>query len=171
MWTIFEIGSVWFYVLIVVINFALFVCVAGEKLASGWATICVLATFGALYFMGGDRNKYDLLHHIIQHPFETIFLFLLYVFVGVLWSFVEWFWYVKKQAELYEDKEISEYNIPKASNERGRLFTWIFYWPWTMLWKITHKPIERLFDVIMQYTGKTYENITKKAFSKIQIKK
>lgn len=148
---------------------------AFEEPRSGWATIFIIASFCCLYWFGSKASLKDLLDHIVNHPFETIGLFFTYVFIGVLWSFVEWYWYCIKCFEEYKQEQqaqASAYSInkhiPLLKDEKGRIFTWIFYWPWVMIWKCIHKPFQRLYDIIMKWTESTYNNISNKIFSKFQ---
>lgn len=183
---IFELGTIWFWVLICVISIVLMAVQENAKSPGSWCTFWVLVTFVALYWCGAGGSLRGLGLHIIHYPFETIVYFLMYTLVGVIWSFWKWKEIVDRCAKKYI-RAISEYAAlkkkhpdtlynsvvienykPVAKNYTGELFNWIFYWPFSLTWFVIHEPIERLFRFIMEKTKKVYEGITNRAFDKVQ---
>lgn len=176
---IFELGTLWFWVLICAISIVLMVVQENAKSPGSWCTFWVIGTFIALYYLGAGISIKALGIHIYHYPFETIAYFLMYTLVGIVWSFWKWKELVDRQARKYAKALIetakgnySKPNVkdykPFAKDYAGELFNWIFYWPFSMTWFVIHEPIERLFRFIMERTKKIYEGIANKAFDKVQ---
>lgn len=169
---IFEIGALGFWILSGVVSiFIIFLLSFWDKPKYGWSTTFIIGTFILLYYFGGKGSLNEMGLWIKHHPFQFIGLFILYIIIGVLWSFVEWVWYVKKQAIKAKESNGGlsiDYFRPQIKKEKDRIFSWIFYWPWVMLWKLIHKPFTRIFNFIYAYTEATYEKITQNAFKNIK---
>lgn len=180
---IFELGTLWFWLLIVVVSIGLMAVQENAKSPGRWCTFWVIATFVALYYCGAGLSIRELGLHIYHNPMETIVYFLLYTIAGTMWSFYKWGLFVARQVHKYTkamdvyNKDVKlgyrvsvpdpENHIPGLEDYKGEIFNWIFYWPISLAWFCIHKPIENLFRFIMNNTKKIYEGITKRAFSKV----
>lgn len=183
---IFELGTLWFWLLICVISIVLMAVQENAKSPGSWSTFWVVVTFAALYWCGAGGTLRGVGMHIYHYPFETIAYFLMYTLVGTIWSFWKWKEIVDSCAEKYSkalrvyreykekfpqggtDSPHIEDHKPLAKDYAGELFNWIFYWPFSMTWFVIHEPIERLFRFIMERTKKVYEGIANRAFDKVQ---
>lgn len=170
---IFEIGALGFWVLCAVASIIIICLLSiGDNPKYGLSTIFVLGIFVLVYYFGGRVGLNGLGIWIKEHMLYFAILLLLYILIGILWSFAEWFYFVKKMATKAKDGSLSiEYYKPKISKEKERIFTWIFYWPWIMLWKAIHKPFQRIFNLIYTHTEATYERITQNAFKGLEKEK
>lgn len=169
---LFEFASVGFWLMVFVISIIMIVFLENSNSPGSWCTFTVLATFAALYWLGSGATLKELWFHIEHNILQTLIYFVFYMLVGIVWSFVEWRWYVMKKAEHYK-KVVNSYTtgtiiannyMPKVAENKGRLFTWIFYWPWSILWFLSHKPIEAVYKGILKVTTKVYNGITASAF-------
>lgn len=179
MFLLFEFGSVFFWLFIVVMSGIIIAILENSNSAGGWSTFIVIASFVALYYLGAKVTLSALLIHVIHNPLETIAYFAIYVMSGIVWSFLEWRWYVDEKVTGYKEalrnnvekgwsKPKPEDYMPQVAKNKSRLFTWVFYWPWSVLWFMAHKPIETLYKEILKVTTKVYERITKSAFDKVK---
>lgn len=176
---IFELGTIWFWVLICVISIVLMVVQENAKSPGSWCTFWVLVTFAALYWCGAGGTLRGVGMHIYHDPFGTIAYFLIYTLIGTMWSFWKWKELVDRQAgkyakalvkatkDTYFRSDIKDYK-PLVKDYAGELFNWIFYWPFSMTWFVIHEPIERLFRFIMEKTKKIYEGIADRKFASVQ---
>jgi len=183
---IFELGNLWFWLLLVAICITI---TAVQELADSpgtWSTIWVIVTFVVLYYFGAGLSIKQLGLEIYHNPLRTVVYFLVYTLLGVLWSFTKWSEVVDeavedykrrlKKKEEFKEQYPNNHNFdgpvdekrPKLDEHKGLLFNWIFYWPFSFLWYIVHEPIERLFRGIIKHTRKVYEGITNRAYSKVQ---
>lgn len=179
---IFEFGTIWFWVLLAAVYFILMGIQENSENPGSWSSIWVVATVLCLYYCGSGLTLKELGLHIYHNPLETMVYFLLYVGVGLVWSFYKWKGIVDKAVEEY-NRKVLEYNeYPKAfykpdltklkpqlNENKAKIFNWIFYWPFSMTWFLIHEPIERLFTWIMKNTKKIYEGITDRAFAKAEV--
>lgn len=181
---VFELGTLWFWLLIVGVLIGLMIIQENAEYPGRWCTIWIVATFFTLYYCGAGLSMKELGSHIYHNPMETVVYFLLYTVVGTLWSFYKWGVFVRKQADKYS-KAVDRYNkdvqsgyracsppdvenhIPELAGYKGDIFNWIFCWPISGAWFCIHKPIENLFGFIMDNTKRTYEGITRRTFDKI----
>lgn len=177
---IFEFGTLWFWVLIVVVSGLIMAVQERAESPGGWTTFWVAITFLILYCCGADMSIKEFGLHIYHYPLETLVYFLLYVVAGTIWSFYKWREAVKECVERYKvdmakyAKISGAYSMPLIKNykpevnkNKGELFNWIFYWPFSLAWFILHEPVERIFDAIMNTCRKIYEGIADRAFSKV----
>jgi hypothetical protein len=54
--------------------------------------------------------------------------------------------------------------VPKASENKERITTWIIYWPLSMLWSLIRDFIHRMIQRLVKSLQKWYDGITKRAF-------
>jgi formate hydrogenlyase subunit 3/multisubunit Na+/H+ antiporter MnhD subunit len=85
------------------------------------ATILILAICGALYFTGGQETTRFLLEGIRQNIWQYMTVVILYLAIGVIYSFVKWFYFVKDQ------KRKGWNTPPKASDNTPALIRWIYF--------------------------------------------
>ncbi len=58
--------------------------------------------------------------------------------------------------------------IPKASQHKGRITTWMCYWPWSMVWTIINDPVKRLFKQIYLQIQGLLQSISNRAFRGVE---
>lgn len=187
---IFEVGTIWFGLLVCVISIVLMVVQENAEYPIVWSTFWVVVTFAALYWCGAGLSMRELGLHIWHNPVETLVYFLLYTIVGVLWSFYKWSEVVSRAVELF-NKDVEKFNKadinynapnwddkyknnrrkPQLEEHKGEIFNWIFYWPFSFAWFVVHEPIQRLFRFIMKTCKQVYEGITNRATKRLQTPK
>lgn len=170
---LFEFASVGFWLMIFVISIIMIAFLENSKSPGSWCTFTVLATFAALYWLGSGATLKELWFHIEHNILQTLIYFVFYILVGIVWSFVEWRWYVAEKADKFRrsgktgDMNVRLY-MPTVGENKARLSTWIFYWPWSVLWFVSHKPIETLYKEILKVTTRVYNKITESAFKEFK---
>jgi len=53
---------------------------------------------------------------------------------------------------------------PRAGQHKGRIMTWMVYWPWSMVWTIINDPIKRAFKEIFLRLKAVYQAIADHVF-------
>ena len=53
---------------------------------------------------------------------------------------------------------------PQAREYKGKIVSWMTYWPWNLLWTLINDPIRRLFKAIFQAIQGTLQGISDRAF-------
>lgn len=171
MLVLFEFGSLLFWVFFVVASIITIAILEKSDYPGAWSTIWVAASFVTLYYLGAKTSITELLFHILHNPIQTVVLFLLYTTVGILWSFVEWRWFVQRKARFLREQSRTIYidiEMPKASENKNRIFGWTFYWPWSVAWFLMHRPLEKLYEEIQKLTAKIYAGIAEREFADLK---
>lgn len=187
MWTDFFIfGTLWFWLLLAVVGIVITVYLeAGEngKDTNGTGATLTLIGFGIVYyFMGSSEHIRNIFQYIMHHPL-TIFGYLgAYYGVGVGWSIVKWYFYLKfKAAELSEelDEELDKYTrmdyLPSkfkisARDKKGTIIAWMTYWPFSVLWTMVHKFVRQAFQFLYIKFEGVYNSISKRVFADVTAK-
>jgi hypothetical protein len=97
MLTLFLIGTVWFWLLLIAEFVLLLLFVELER--PGFATVSLVATFSLLAFFG----NFNLIAAVKAHPIDAAIGLGIYFVGGTLWSFGKWFFFVRKSRETFDD--------------------------------------------------------------------
>jgi hypothetical protein len=168
---LFALGSLGFWVLFAAFNIAMFAWTELEY--SGWATLGVLMALGLMNWLG-DVSIFGL---IAANPQYAIYFLVSYFIVGTFWSVIKWWFYAKKERRKYDvvkadflarngisgtsipetmKRDFSRYLDgidvhPKVSKHKERIYHWIVFWPWSLLWTLINDPVKRLAEEL--YNG------------------
>jgi hypothetical protein len=155
---------------------------------------CVILYILFLNFMS-QLNFLSLgtLRWIQENPLLSIGIVVLYFVVGVVWSFVKWWLYIKefveriidvdklketvkdKKKELVDSKDYDKEKVrglinkkkPHVKDYKGRIAGWISYWPISFIWSILNDFIKRMVRQLVDYLGDYYQGITNRIFNKL----
>jgi len=149
-----------------------------------WATgFFVASLYGASAFLG-----IPILKLVWDNPLATAYTFLLYLLIGGVWSIVKWKLYCGKIVKMWREgsKEYTSYlrileaiksspdeasiQLPSdidPSRNKDRLFGYVFYWPFSLVWTIFDNPLRALFDFLYDQFGMIYTTIAKRVARKI----
>lgn len=114
---------------------------------------------------------------------------LLFLIIGVLWSFFKWYRFVKEAARKARERlqwEIDQYQSgcgytypvnteegrqqflnnakPWVSRYKARIAGWIVFWPLSMLWTVLTELLRDVFERIVEFFRGYYQRIVDKAF-------
>lgn len=163
------IGTFWFWLLLTLA--AGFIIFAIEVKESGTAaTITLALTIGLLYLFGPRHELTNLFLFIVHNPLLIVIIFIGYIFAGTVWSIVKW-WFFLKDEWRDAKKRVSEgyyFKRPKASEEKGRIMSWMFYWPFSGLWTLINDPVKRAFKSIYDFLENTYEKMSARVFKDLE---
>lgn len=119
------------------------------------ATVVVLGISALLYFLGGKTLFRDFFSFIKESTGTFIAIVVGYIVSGVIYSFIKWYFYVKRQ-------KVKGYGMPIAGDHTTRLIRWISYWPFSIWWTLLDEPIKALVEKL----GTSYDGIAKKIYEK-----
>lgn len=181
---LFILGTYWWYVATIV--FVIWFIIEIEKESYG-ALLFSLILYGLyLQFIA----KCDFIGYLLKNPLHLVYGLLSYVFLGVIWSFVEWWLLVNKKAKerktqwvffllrhsLSPDTNIlskelkSEWDITNNKlvfdTHKHKITFWISYWPLFLIWSLIHDFIKRIIDLIVKRLKKIYVSITDNVYKK-----
>lgn len=166
MGTLFLFGSVLFWVIISLTLLVILITTEIEE-SNSWGGFILILTFCALYFGGNSNEINSLLKSISQNP-ETLFLcFFGYILIGVIWSFVKWYFYLISLKEnlttqKWENVYISQKDKFNAKYNKERIVNWMLYWPISALWTLVNQPLRKLFNRIYVGVEKQFQKISDK---------
>lgn len=100
---------------------------------------------------------------------------LVYLVVGVGWSFFRWARYVRyvlKEAyhsATYKDRFLDEIqsHTPEAKDNIDKLTTWIFWWPFSVIRYLLVDLLSNVTKAIVKKVGFVYDSISKSITTKI----
>jgi hypothetical protein len=95
--TLFEFGTLWFWLLIIAASFVLFACTEFER--GFLATVTILVAVLVLHFAGGEK----ILKYVVDHPARTFQGAGIYLLLGTFWGVNKWYFYVKRQRRKYDE--------------------------------------------------------------------
>jgi hypothetical protein len=186
--------SFWVWALIAVLNIGILRWVekasAGDDESPLLATICVIAALVALQLCGIPVWQY-----VAAHPVNIAYGLLAYLATGTAWSIVRWYLYTKDQFHRYEEfkiKFLRSHNIfidvipdalkdefaeafrwriggfvfhPQVTENKSRIYMWMAYWPWSMLWTVLNRPIKAAFNFIYSEIRSLLQKISDHAWA------
>lgn len=155
------------------------------------ATVALVAGAAFLQFIA----KYDLLGLLRSRPYTILGYAALYVAIGLAWSVVKWWSYVKKQRREYDrrrreflrerenhtgvmtafEKKDFEYRyrnepveVPQVTKHKADIIRWMTYWPFSALFTLLNDPVRRLFEWLYEAVGQHLQKIADQAFRGVE---
>ena len=105
-------GTIWFW-LLVCINIVMGIYLIEKKDPSGiGATLTLVLSITALYFLGSRDFVVNIGQSILSHPVYSIGTVLIYMVIGVIWSFAKWGFWIKGKYFDYENYILDQKNSP-----------------------------------------------------------
>jgi hypothetical protein len=128
-----------------------------------WAgsSVLIVLTFGGLHFL---YPTYSIWLYAINNPWPLVQSAAFYIFAGVVWSFVKWYFYLLNVRDKQREKKNPYFEIPTAGNSKVKLIGWLSFWPWSLVWTIINDPIRRLFNRLFLMLSSTYNSISNSMF-------
>ncbi len=183
---LFVIGSIGFWVLMILVTGALITALEYEK--PGWATLSLGLTLLLLGYLG-DFNALTVMK---VHPFLALLSVVGYFLAGTVWAFGKWWFFLRDAREKYGE-ERSEFlkrhgvegvdipnellknwqdtarhlGAPRAKNNKLRILTWMMYWPWSFAWTILNDPVKRAFRAIYNKVQVVFQKMADDTFADV----
>ena len=154
MFSLLAIGTIWFYLLLIISSIIIISFL--ETDSGGWATFTMAITFLLLYIFGAKEILLNFFTYIKTYPERGIGLILLYFILGTLYSFAKWYFYL---LDAKERGVLKEHYSVRFTENKGRIISWMSYWPLSLVWTFIDQPVKRLFTYIYNRTGKIYQQI------------
>lgn len=122
-----------------------------------WITIVL----GALSLFSGGA----LWHFVANIGFGSIVVLLVYFALGILWSFVHWYFYVRQLVDKWnenfdpESKRHTPFNPPNMRYNVGKIVAWITYWPFDIIPLVLTGPLRRFGNWCVDSLSGIYDGI------------
>lgn len=173
MTTIFEIGTLWFWLLMGVTFVVVLFFVENEKKYSWFgATISFVAFLALIGWFGNGTTFKTAFQNIRDYPLSIIGFFAIYVILGVAWSFAKWYVFLKdiaRQLRIKSVKSADSYHyIPRFNDNKERITSWITYWPFSIFWTLTHNFFFKIYNWITETLEHTYQGMIDSIFKEFK---
>ena len=170
---IFVFGTFWFWLLLSVALVLVIISTETDWGGRG-ATLTMVATLLLLYWFG-DRDIFrNIFSYLKANPGISSLIALGYFTIGVLWSIQKWY----NRVQDYKEKVISEiqaghngydaFRTINVMSNKGRIISWMCYWPFSLLWTALNDPIRKLFEYLFSKTKRIFESMSDKAMKEIE---
>lgn len=171
---IFAFGTLYFWLLLLAaIAFVIF-SIESEWGGTG-ATVTMTITFCLLYFLGSGPHIGTILSYAVNNPGTVVLSMLGYLFIGVIWSIKKWYAYVKKKKlkSIEKLKTGDTWSILSKSEldlkyHKGRIISWMCYWPFSVLWMLVNDPIREVFNFLFEKIKGIYSRIAENAIKDVE---
>jgi hypothetical protein len=153
------IGSWLFWVIISILSIAVIASVEYENsIAGSIAIVAGLALFHKAILASVNWQT-------------LLIVAIIYFFLGGVWSIIKWLRFTNKQVDEYKQMENPtaqcynklQYNL-KASSNKQAIYTWIAFWPWSVLWAMTHDLIKHIYELL----SGVYNRISSRALGRVK---
>jgi len=137
-----------------------------EDTGGGFAATIIVVLTLVLYYFFGSNEHINSLFKFIFNQFWLFFGFtVLYLAVGVVWSFFKWFFFLRQRRDYLQlYGKFKQDEIPLAKNNKNRISTWITFWPFSGLWTLINDPIRKAVSFIVDSFSGWYDRMSKSAF-------
>jgi hypothetical protein len=159
-----------------------------------WATLSVIVLMAAV----GLINHIQVFPYIKLHGFYCLECVVVYIILGIVWSFARWFLFLLKfknkfrsLKEAYISKNLPEgtnfvpadkmedfkyylryplSTIPTAFNSKNKIIGWMAFWPCSVIGYIVNDPFRRLFNTIFTALKNSYQKIADSILNDTELK-
>lgn len=149
-------GTTWFWLWITVAVGYIIWTVEKDDYNPVGATVVFLVAMTGLFIFGNKGSFIEMFEWIIQNPGYTLLAIISYIVLGVAWSFVKWFTYLKQMKQ--RKTRIYGVEIDFDCN-KGRIVSWMCYWPLSALWTLINDPVRKLYTRICETLAGAYQKM------------
>lgn len=184
--TLFAIGTFWFWLLLFIDFVVITALVEHEE--GVWATVVAIGSIIGLNYLW----KLPIVGTIRANPGHAAILVLAYFAIGVAWTLVKWYFFVKNKmfaynnfkraflkdhnaatltpelaslmADRLERSNIASATAPDPADHKGDLTRWGTYWPFSMVGTALNDIVCKAWDYVYEMLQTTYHRMSKAIF-------
>lgn len=127
-------------------------------------------------------NNIDIISYIGSNPITSISAVLGYFGVGVIWAFIKWYCWLKKEKSLWLEDSIHSVirstsdgvgsNItsaipPKITNYKDQIISWMALWPCSVFWTVINDPVRKVFELTFVKLANTFQSMADREFNNV----
>lgn len=157
---IFLIPLFYWFIIVPVVGFFLIYNV--EQGNTAFTTILVVLGLCILQFF----TTLSPLTYVYNNPYNTIIALVGYFAAGCVYVYAKWYSYLRKQYETYSRLSYDS-GVVEVSNNKERIFGWLFYWPLSASWTVLNDPIRRIFNFVYNRISGSLQRMSDKMYSDI----
>lgn len=111
--------------------------------------------------------------HLGDNLMLTFICFFGYVAVGMVWSFVRWYFYLRRVLEDFREAQEKGNRLnqtlhdirPSAAKHKAMITEWILYWPVSFVWTMLNDPLVRCVNFMFGRLRNLYQSMSDKMFN------
>jgi len=111
--------------------------------------ILIFPTIMAFVYLYHSHELFDPIYMVKKNPISTLLLVCGYVFIGGIWSTIKWWYYLHNMKISHEHNEekidIDKFAENYFTKHQFQIYSWVLYWPFSIVYAITHDFINNLF--------------------------
>lgn len=143
--------------IILVIAIAIVFLTIFSETASPFWGLFTIATFVAFCIFGIKAFSFNELTNIWDNNKALIIgSLVVYVFLGIGWSFYKWKLYCRKY---YKQGGIIRSSI-RITDNKDRISAWMMYWPFSLIWYLLNDPIVNFYNFLYHKLESIYTAIS-----------
>ncbi len=159
--TLLEFGTLWFWIFVFGISIALTALTEKDETEITFSGVIFIGSLVTLWFFGCKEELSVIGSFIYFNPGTTLLIALGYVILGIVWSFVKWYFYLVRMREAHQDTSYPEHYFDVNRN-KSRIMTWMIYWPLSGAWTLINDPIRKMYRSIFEWVGGSYQKMSDK---------
>lgn len=133
-----------------------------EVSENGWGvTITILCTIVIFRWLVGPTFITQSWEWVLNNWAFAIIYLVVYITVGLIWSLIKWFMYLRK---MKREGYTKESRILQVSENKGTIILWMSYWPISLIATLLNDPLRKLITEIFDYFSGTYQKILDSVF-------
>lgn len=165
---LFLFGTLWFW-LLSVIAVILIVATTEVEDSNSWGYVILIGTLCLMYFFGNKQSFNETFSYIAQNPGVIILTTLAYLALGVVWSLVKWYaWLKARVAKAKANNSMYYASQYQVSENKERIVNWMMYWPFSAFWTLIDEPVKKTFKALFSALEKTYQRMADRATKELQ---
>ena len=108
---------------------------------------------------------------IIANPMTVVSGVLIYIVIGVCWSFFKWIKFLIAERNDCKEWGTKDVKIPQASKYKSTIIFWTAYWPISVIRYVLGSLLEDLFTFVWKRFSSLYQRVADKIFADLVNKK
>ena len=130
---------------------------------AAWGTGLMIVGTGFLMWLVGDVNPFMAVWYNLK---EIAVFVMAYGLIGILWSFIRWGIYVRKEAKKARAEGAkSRPTHTYASYNKARIISWIGHWPFSVIGTFFGEFLKGVLVWIYNQLSGVYEKMGNRAFA------
>lgn len=155
----------WYFLVPLVLGTLFLVgCIWNEE--GTWASVTLGVIIGFLVYMIPGFGA-----SLIANPMTILSGILIYIAIGVSWSFFKWIKFLIGERDSYDGYDRKNIKIPQASNYKSTIIFWTAYWPISVIRYVLGSLLEDLFTFVWKRFSSLYQRVADKIFADLVNKK
>lgn len=171
MFTLFVLGSFWFWALLVITFGLLTGYVNRNNEDDGYiSTVIFVLALAAFFGLGNHDLFFSLLDYIKNSPLTFFGYVAGYLAIGSIWSFIKWYYYLVDYKNKYIEQKNSNASykptlrVPVAKEHKGDIIMWMSYWVVSVFWTLIHRWVTKIWTTLFLKFEGLYNKLSKNVF-------